>query len=81
MREHDGGHFDARSRPWERRELCSGDYPRLGFHTLKTRSCPHVAHRLWKAPASGTMRDCVVAELLLDPVETMSLAGRLYFGF
>jgi len=27
------------------------------------------------------MRDCVVAELLLDPVVTLSLARRLYFGF
>ena len=29
---------------------------------------PHAAHRLWKALAGGTVRDCVVAVLSLDPV-------------
>ena len=50
------------------RVTCPRDDPRLGFHTLKIRSCPHDAHRLWKALAGGTVRDCVVAVLSLDPV-------------
>ena len=74
------GRVDRRTRLLDRPSCCTAcprDQSRLGYHLLTLRTCPYAAHRHRKAPGGGTVGDCNVAVLSLDPVVLVTIEEAL----